>query len=338
MEIHEMFDGGVARCCAGSPLLRHDVGVSERIHDDEPDTGEATVRKLLDAQRPEWASLPMEYLRTSGTDNAMWRLRRSGDVDLVVRLPRRSAAADGALREVRILQHLPRTGIGRLVATPTVRHVGEPHPTFPFSWSVLEWIDGTDAWSARGELAADDRQLADDVAAAVRAIGEIDADALDLPRRRPGTRGGSVGAVLDSIESWLADPAWSAQKLVPVASIRRLVGDAREIEDTSEEGVVHGDLIPGNLLVNRGRLGAIIDWGGVGIGDVAQDLAPAWAVFGTDGRRAFRTAVDVDDASWMRGRIFELEHAVGGVLYYAPRKHVLGDVMSRTLDRILADD
>jgi hypothetical protein len=68
---------------------------------------------------------------------------------------------------------------------------------------------------------------------------------------------------------------------------------------------------------------------------VAQDLAPAWAVLEARGRAVFREAVGADEASWIRGRTFELEHAVGGVLSYVPRRHPLGDVMARTLDRIL---
>ena len=43
------------------------------------------------------------------------------------------------------------------------------------------------------------------------------------------------------------------------------------------EGFVHGDLIPGNLLVDGGRLGAIIDWGGAGRGgilDLVQQSGP----------------------------------------------------------------
>ena len=104
------------------------------------------------------------------------------------------------------------------------------------------------------------------------------------------------------------------------------------------EGFVHGDLIPGNLLVDCGSLDAIIDWGGAGWGDLAQDLAPAWAVFNGAARSEFREAMHVDEATWIRGRAFELEHAVGGVLYYVPKRHPLGDVMARTLGGILTND
>jgi hypothetical protein len=71
--------------------------------------------------------------------------------------------------------------------------------------------------------------------------------------------------------------------------------------------------------------------------DPAQDLAPAWALFDKGSRRVFREAVEVDEATWLRARTFELEHAVGGVLYYMPRRHPLGDLMARTLRRILED-
>ena len=84
-----------------------------------------------------------------------------------------------------------------------------------------------------------------------------------------------------------------------------------------------------------GRLSAIIDWGTAGYADPAQDLAPAWAVLDGHSRDIFRQAVDADEATWIRARTFELQHAVAGVLYYIPRRHPLGDVMARTLDRIL---
>jgi aminoglycoside phosphotransferase (APT) family kinase protein len=92
-----------------------------------------------------------------------------------------------------------------------------------------------------------------------------------------------------------------------------------------------------NLLTERRRLTAIIDWGSAAYADPAQDLAPAWAVFDKRSRPGFREALEVDDAAWLRARAFELEHAVGGVLYYTPRRHPLADVMARTLHRILEE-
>lgn len=309
--------------------------VNERIHDDEPDTSESVVRALLRAEAPQWATSPLEYLATSGTDNAMWRIRVDDAPDVIVRLPRRPGAAAGLLREASVLQQIRTTDISRVVRTPIVRHVGEPHERFPHHWSVLEWIDGIDAWTARRGLAGRPQgALAEDLAAAVVAIG--DADVEDGRPREPGGRGGPLGPLLGRLDRWLEEPQWHAADVIDVAAVRRVASEAYEVVDEPVvEGVAHGDLIPGNLLVDRGRLVAIIDWGGVGRADLAQDLAPAWAVLNASARRTFRELVGPTDAAWIRGRTFELEHAVGGVLYYVPRKHPLGDVMSRTLDRIL---
>ena len=54
------------------------------------------------------------------------------------------------------------------------------------------------------------------------------------------------------------------------------------------------------------------------------------------GAAAFRDALDVDDATWLRARGFALEQSIGGVISYTPRRHPLGAVMRRTLERLLA--
>lgn len=125
---------------------------SAPIHVDEPDISEAVVRSLLHAQCPTWARAPVEYLATSGTDNAMWRMHLHDGPDMVVRLPRRPGATATALREMAVLQEIERAPIGALVRTPRVRHLGAPQESFPHPWSVLEWIDGDDAWTLRDVL------------------------------------------------------------------------------------------------------------------------------------------------------------------------------------------
>lgn len=288
---------------------------------------------MLAAECPAWADLPMEYLRSSGTDNAMWRLRQEGGNDLVVRLPRRPHAAANVELEMGLLNALSATHVSSVVRTPTVRHVGEPHEAFPHRWSVLDWLEGTDAWVGR-HTEMDLNVLAADLAEAVLAIGDL--TGLPGVEREPGRRGGPIEPLVRTIEWWLDDPKWNAADLVDVAAVRRLAAEAVEVSsEPVSTGFTHGDLISGNLLVADGRLTGIIDWGGAGYGDRAQDLAPAWAVLDSRSRSVFRHAVGADEATWIRARTFELEHAVGGVLYYVPRGHTLGDVMTRTLGQIL---
>lgn len=299
-----------------------------RIHDSEPDADEPVVRTLLAAECPQWAEAPMQYLETSGTDNAMWRLRLSGESDVVVRLPRRPGAAAGVKQEVAVLRRVEHAGIG--VPTPTVRHVGAASDTFPHLWTVLGWIDGTDAWIARDEPS----ELAEDLATVFANISSI--QDIAVAPRDAGSRGGPLGPLLEQLHRWLKEPGATIR--IDHAAVSRLADQARElIDEPVNNTLVHGDLIPGNLLVAGGRLSAVIDWGGAGLGDPAQDLAPAWSVLDTDERAKFKEMVNVDEATWIRGRTFELEHAIGGVLYYEPKGHVLGDIMARTLDRILSE-
>lgn len=307
-----------------------------RIHDDEPDTSEPIARALLAAECLQWTQAPLEYLKTSGTDNAMWRIRLDDEPDVVMRLPRRPGAAAGVAQEIAVLQQVELASPGLTVSTPSVRHIGQAHEVFPHQWSVLEWIDGTDAWTFRGSL--DGRPLdalAHDLAHAVTTIGRLCTDAVRL--RAPGDRGGPLLQLLERLVRWLDDPRWNAANLLDVGGVKRLAHEAYEVADEeAAKGFVHGDLIPGNLLIGGDRLTAIIDWGGAGRGDTAQDLAPAWSVLTAAERPAFREIVGADEAAWIRGRTFELEHAVGGVLYYVPKEHPLGDVMARTLERIFA--
>ncbi len=63
---------------------------------------------------------------------------------------------------------------------------------------------------------------------------------------------------------------------------------------------VHGDVHPLNLLVDDGRLSAVIDFGDLTAGDPASDLAVAWMLFSAPVRDELRAAAGVDDATWRR--------------------------------------
>src|SRR5918995_7281108 len=73
---------------------------------------------------------------------------------------------------------------------------------------------------------------------------------------------------------------------------------------------VHGDVSFGNLLVQQGRLSAVIDFGSLGVGDPACDLSITWTLFAGESRETFRAALSVDDATWARGRGWTLWKAL----------------------------
>ena len=101
---------------------------------------------------------------------------------------------------------------------------------------------------------------------------------------------------------------------------------------------LHGDLQGGNLLIESGRLSAVIDFGLCGVGDPACDLMVAWSVLTKDGRGEFREHLTCDDASWARGRGWALSVATIALDYYRSRNPHLSRISRRTLDAILQDD
>jgi aminoglycoside phosphotransferase (APT) family kinase protein len=100
---------------------------------------------------------------------------------------------------------------------------------------------------------------------------------------------------------------------------------------------IHGDLLKSNLLVQGGRLCAVIDFGGVGIGDPAADVVPAWSVFNKVGRETFRQALDVDDHTWSRARGYALHQALMIIPYYPKTNPEFVTMAKRTVEEILTE-
>ena len=100
---------------------------------------------------------------------------------------------------------------------------------------------------------------------------------------------------------------------------------------------IHGDLLRPNLLVRDGRLCAVIDFGGAGIGDPAADVIAAWSVFGPAGRGVFRDALEVDDGTWAGARGVALHQAALIIPYYRETNPELVAPARRTIEEILAD-
>ena len=78
----------------------------------------------------------------------------------------------------------------------------------------------------------------------------------------------------------------------------------------------HGDFHTGNLLTVGGRLSAVIDFGGLGIGDPACDLTIAFTLMSAGPGRLPAT-LGVDDATWARGRGWALPPALNAYTSYA---------------------
>ena len=101
---------------------------------------------------------------------------------------------------------------------------------------------------------------------------------------------------------------------------------------------IHGDLDSRNLLVEEGRLTAVIDWGGLGVGDPACDVMVAWKTLSADTRDTFRAALSVDESTWARARGWALSQSLGALSYYTLETNpVLVLEAQRWLAEVLTD-
>jgi aminoglycoside phosphotransferase (APT) family kinase protein len=289
------------------------------MHTDEVHTEVALVRRLLAGQFPHWADLPVVPVDSYGTDHDIYRLGEH----LSIRLPRIGWAAGQAVKEAR---WLPRLAPQLPLAVPVPLAMGRPGEGYPFDWSVYEWLPGADA---NGTI-ADLEQAAVDLAGFVRALQKV--DATGAHPRPAGGRGGplaqhdqrvrrSVAQLADQIDGPAILRSWQESLAAPVWG--------------GPQVWVHGDLLPGNLLVVNGRLSAVIDFGGLNVGDPACDLQPAWYLFEGASRARFRAELGVDDATWLRGRGWAL-FAVVALAYYRDTNPGMVRQAARTLARVLA--
>lgn len=292
-----------------------------KMHADEVDTDLPLVARLLAAQFPQWAGLSLAPVPSAGTDHALYRLGS----DMVVRLPRIGWATGQADKEFRWLPvlapHLPLT-----VPTPLV--IGAPGEGYPFRWSVYRWLPGKNA--TVGSI-ADWHAAATTLAGFVAALQRIDPAGGPPPAGRGGPlveRDEAVRAAIAAlgkrVDANAATTAWEVSLHAPVYN--------------GPSVWLHGDLLPGNLLVVGGKLSAVIDFGGLSVGDPACDLQPAWNPLPADVRSVFRAALAVDDATWARGRGWALSQALIALPYYWDTNPGMVAMARRTLGAVLAGD
>jgi len=297
--------------------------VAGRMHDDELHSDEALVERLIAAQFPQWAGLPIERFDSSGTANAIYRL---GD-DMVVRLPLRPGDRGQLEKEHRWLPllapHLP-------LELPLPLAAGEPAEGFPERWCVHRWLHGEAATTGNLDMT----QAAQALAGFIIALRGI--DATDGPP--PGRHNSRRGVPLVDRDREVRKAIDASAGLVDTEAVTRAWEAAlNAAEWEGPPAWIHGDLMRGNLLVRDGQLVGVIDFGCLGVGDPACDLMAAWHVLTPAGRDVFRDALDADDASWERGRGWALSQAIIALPYYVETNPTMAEQARHTLQAVQAE-
>lgn len=223
-------------------------------------------------------------------------------------------------------QWLPRLAPPLPVAIPAPLGKGTPAEGYPWRWSVYRWLDGANPVVGR---IAEPGLLAADLASFVTALHRI--DQAGGPASYRSEHLGARDAVTRAAIAELGG-------IVGTGAVSAAWEEALRAPERPGPAVwIHADLQPGNLLVARGRLSAVIDFGCLGLGDPAVDLIVAWYVLPAEARGAFRAAVEADDAAWARGRGWALSIALLELRYYRETNPVMATIARHVIEQVLAD-
>ncbi len=216
-----------------------------------------------------------------------------------------------------------------LLPIPVPLAIGKPAEDYPWHWSIYQWIEGE---KASPERIADMCEFAIALAEFLVALQKIDATHGPMAGPHNFYRGG----LLKTYDAETRQAIMTLGDKIDVEAVTEVWDKALASTWEGTPVWVHGDVAVGNLLVQHGQLSAVIDFGCLGVGDPACDLAIAWTFFTGESREAFRVALGFDKDTWARGRGWALWKALivyaakPGTNYYEVEKskQVIGEVLA----------
>ncbi len=258
------------------------------------------VRHLISDQFPELdASSARPF--AEGWDNAVWAVEEHW----AFRFPRRALAVHGVEREIAVLPRLAQVVPSPI---PVPVFVGRPNDRYPWPFFGTALLPGQEA--ADAALSDEGRtRLGGELGRLLRALhAPAVLEAVDPGHALPGDPLGRT----DMRDRVLRTRAWLAEidrlgLWRPPESVERLLLKASELPPTEPSSVVHGDLHFRHVLVGRGVLAGVIDWGDVCRADPAVDLQLVWSFLPPEGREQFVSAYGtIREEQRVRARVLAL--------------------------------
>ncbi|MEO1029627.1 MAG: aminoglycoside phosphotransferase family protein [Pseudomonadota bacterium] len=293
------------------------------MHKDAYQIDDALVRDLIATQFPDWLSLPRSRVPSQGTDNVIYKLGQ----ELCIRLPLIPSASVSLEKEINCLRALPKLPL----KTPYVLGIGKPTEAYPSPWAIYDWIAGDQVTAIDFQ---DDAQAAADMADFISALHQSDGGATPVY----GPHNHFRGCPLSERDQLTRKAIEGVSDLYPVEALLEIWRQACDAPAWSQPSLlIHGDIHAGNLVERNGKTVGVLDFGLAGRGDPAVDCIVAWSLFRGDARAAFQAGLNLDGASWSRGRGWALSTAVIALEYYRTSNPFMAALSSRTLEAVVAD-
>lgn len=283
------------------------------------------AHKLIASQFPEYAHLPIRSVDKQGHDNRTYRLGE----DLLIRMPTEQSYALKVPKEQDLL---PKLAPHLSVNIPVPIKMGVASQAYPYPFSIYKWLPGTSLNFL--ELKENDLvQLAEDLTCFLKALQNIREVAGPQPGQHNWWRGDHVSVYDKGAREQITQVA----KMIPADKALRLWENACATQWDKKPVWVHGDFAVGNLLIQDNKLCAVIDFGGIAVGDPACDLVIAWTILHHTAREIFIKEMQMDDHTWLRARAWALWKATYELCQIADKQSMEALAQINIIEQVLED-
>ncbi|ABV75221.1 Acetyltransferase [Rickettsia akari str. Hartford] len=161
--------------------------------------------------------------------------------------------------------------------------LGKPSKNYSWNWSIYKWIKGEsvnsfDASSLNWSL------IAADLAKLLNELYKIDITDVPIPGTHNFWRVGNLAvynleikSAIKNLKHWVdADKALSVW------------GKALNSQCNKKPVWIHGDFASSNIIIKNDKLDAVIDFGGMSVGDSACDLVIIWTFLQNAASKVFK--------------------------------------------------
>ncbi|MCX7114309.1 MAG: aminoglycoside phosphotransferase family protein [Gammaproteobacteria bacterium] len=281
------------------------------------------AHQLIAEQFPEYAHLPITSVEQQGHDNRTYRLGN----DLLIRMP---TAESYALKVPIEEALLPKLASHLTVSIPVPIKMGTASQTYPYPFSIYKWLEGRSI----NLLVVDNDCLENLASDLVRFLKELQSiDNVDGPA--PGQHNWWRGDHVSVYDKGAREQISALSTVINERQAIELWERACKTKWDKSPVWVHGDFAIGNMLLKDNKLSAIIDFGGMALGDPACDLVIAWTFLNGKARDIFVQEMNLDENTWLRARAWALWKATFQLCQIADKKSPEALIQKRIIEDVI---
>lgn len=263
------------------------------------------VTEMISHQFPKYRKLEIKPVEIQGHDNYSFRLGS----ELIVRVP---AALEYASKVPIEYRTLPEIAKCLSFPIPIPLHLGRESRVFPYPFLISTWLPGI-SLNLMSKTKSEDVTFARNLAQFLKQLQSV----TQVAEIKPALHNWYRGSHISVYDQQIRQQTKLIDDYIDTTRILTLWDSACATKWQRDSVWVHGDIAPGNLIFNNGDFYAVIDFGGLAVGDPACDLVIAWTYFKGRAREVFISEMDLDQETWLRAKAwalwkstYELSHGI----------------------------